>query len=533
MRTKDLTRLRKTAAGALRDRSGSVATIFAVAMVPVTIAAGIGIDLARASGSRTALQDAIDATALAVAHMPANTPQATVEAKARTWLNANLNNPALSTVNLSVALTSGQVVLTATSSVPTTLTAIAGFRTVPISATSTVKWGLGHVEVALVLDNTGSMSGTKLTRLKDAAADLVDALAASTNTSDANALKVSVVPFAATVKIGSSYRGQSWLAGVQPAAYGDDLFNGTPLLNRFTLFDAIDQDYGGCVESRPAPYDVQDTAPSTGTPATLFVPFFAPDEPDDDRVIENRTYWYGNLRDPSDWDYFRFPNNYLDDEISGRTEKADWKTRQNNRSKYDDPAGWSGGPNEGCGMQSLVRLTTNMTTVKSKITAMNATGNTNIPIGLMWGWFTLSPSLPFGDGASYTDPDTKKFVVLLTDGDNTNDETNNPNRSTYSALGYMWQKRLMGTNGTTKLDETSTADQRSDAMDARMLLTCTNMKAKGITVYTVRIDVSGSTSTALKSCATSADMYYDIDSSGLSDAFTNIAGSIGRLRISQ
>jgi Flp pilus assembly protein TadG len=520
---------RRPVAELFRDRRGSVATIFAVAMVPVTIAAGIGIDMARASSNRANLQDALDATALAVAHLPPTTPQATLEAKARGWLNANLNNPSLGTIVLKAVPSTGQVVLTASTTVPTTLTAIAGYKTVPISATSTVKWGLGHVEVALVLDNTGSMQGVKLSRLKDAAEDLVDALSDATDASDDDALKISVVPFAATVKIGSTYQNSSWMKGRAPSAYfpkGDydyDLFDGQKV-NRFNMLDDMDQSWGGCVESRPAPYDVQDTAPAGGpNSGTQFVPFFAPDEPD-----------YHSSYDDEHWghpDYYSFGNSYLDDDVD--SSNHEWKTRQGRKQKYgkDDVSGWSSGPNAGCDMQSLVRLTTNMTTVKNKISAMNASGNTNIPIGLMWGWHTLSPNLPFGDGVAYSDNNTKKFVVLLTDGDNTNDVTDNPNRSTYSALGYMWQKRLLDKNGN-PLDEDSSASDRSKAMDARMEVACANMKAAGITIYTVRIDVSGSASTALKSCASSSDKFFDIDSSGLDDAFANIAGSIGRLRIS-
>jgi Flp pilus assembly protein TadG len=507
----------------LRDRGGSVATIFAVAMVPVVIAAGVGIDLARATSSKSNLQDAVDATALALAHMPPNTPQATLDAKAAEWLAANLNDKAVGPVTATVTPSTGQVVLVARSTVPTTLTAIAGFRQVAISADATVKWGLGHVEIALVLDNTGSMAGAKLTRLKTAATDLVNTLATSTTSTDPNALKIGVVPFAATVKVGSSYRGQSWLNASQPnvAAYGDDLFNGQNGVNRFNLFDAVGEGWGGCVESRPAPYDVQDAAPTAGTPATLFVPFFAPDEPDDNKIVKSGSGW--NTK------YYDFQNDYLDDQSNS----ANWETRQGNKNKYTVHVSRGTGPNAGCGMQSLVRLTTNMNTVKSKITAMNATGNTNIPIGLAWGWHVLSPNLPFSDGAPYESSDAKKFVVLLTDGDNTNDVAANPNKSTYSALGYLWQERLMDVDGVTKLNESSTAAQRTAAMDARMMLACDNMKAKGITIYTVRIDVSGSSPAALRSCASSPDKFYDIDSTGLAEAFQNIAGSIGRLRIAQ
>ena len=91
----------------IADRKGSVATIFAVAMVPVVIAAGIGIDIARASASRANLQDAVDATALALAHMPAGTTQQAMTTKAQGWLAANLNAPAMGTITVSVTPSNG------------------------------------------------------------------------------------------------------------------------------------------------------------------------------------------------------------------------------------------------------------------------------------------------------------------------------------------------------------------------------------------------------------------------------------------
>src|SRR4051812_34118067 len=144
---------------------------------------------------RGTLQDALDSTALMLAHLPASTPSATLQTKGQAWLNANLTNSGLGTVTLTVTPGTGKIVLDATSNVPTVISKMAGISNVPVKAHSEVKWGLSHVEVALVLDNTGSMAGTKLTTLKTAANDLVDTLFSSTDTTDANALKISVVPF--------------------------------------------------------------------------------------------------------------------------------------------------------------------------------------------------------------------------------------------------------------------------------------------------------------------------------------------------
>ncbi len=500
-------------------RQGSVATLVAVAMVPVVIAAGVGLDVSRAMSSRNNLQDALDATALALAHLPAGTAQTTLNSKATSWLNANLNDKGLGTITLTVTPTVGQLDLVATSTVKTTLTSITGYQTMPVQAKSTVKWGLGHVEIALVLDNTGSMAGAKLATLKTAANDLVDTLAASVDSSDATALKIAVVPFSMTVNVGSTYQTATWMLNNLPTAYGSDIF-ATAQTNRFTMLSQMGVSWGGCVEARPQPYDVQDTAPVSTNKATMIVPFFAPDEPDDDTIVSGSN-WHGTT-------YYDFPNNYVPDETSS----SNWQTRQGYLSKYDQTpsggttsSGYIKGPNAGCSLTPLQRLTTSTTTVKSKINAMSAVGDTNIAMGLAWGWFALSPSAPFSDGVAYSDANTKKILVLLTDGDNTMGDQSNPNDSNYNGEGYLWQGRLGISSGS--------ASARGDKIDERMALICTNMKNAGVTVYTVRIDLSGTAPPALSGCASSTDKFYDVpDVADLSDAFANIAGSIGKLRLS-
>jgi Flp pilus assembly protein TadG len=515
-----------------KNRKGSVATLSALALIPIVIAAGAGLDVSRAMMGRGSLQDALDSTALMLAHLPSGTPNATLQSKGQAWLNANIVNSGLGTVTLVVTPATGKIVLDASSSVPTVISKIAGISNVPVTAHSEVKWGLSHVELALVLDNTGSMAGQKLATLKAAANELVDTLAGSTDTTDANALKISVVPFSMTVKIGSGttqlngYKTASWMKGALP--YKDannqkmpDIFTASNT-DRFTMFDNVGESWGGCVEARPAPYDVQDTAPTSSVPNSYFVPYFAPDEPDDNRVIKSSGGWGGTQ-------YYHFSNNYIDDNVGTATySAANWKTPQGKKSKYAKSTTWEDGPNEGCaGLASLLRMTTSISTVKAKISSMNASGNTNVPFGAMWGWHTLSPNAPFGDGVAYNDGITKKIMVVLTDGDNTNTDDGTPNAGAYSGLGYIWQKRLAGA------DETSSNGARTAAMDARLTLLCTNAKAAGITIYTVRIDMSGSAPPALMNCASEASMFYDVpDVANLSNAFDSIAGSIGKLRIS-
>ena len=499
-----------------RNRNGSIAPAFAVLVLPLAAMAGFSVDLARAHQGRAKLQEAVDAAALALAHQPAGASLAALNSQAASWINADLHDSDLATpVSVNLAQSNGQLILAASTTAQALVSGLVGLQTFRVSADSTVKWGLNHVEVALVLDNTGSMSqGSKLPTLTSSAQTLVNTLLQQAG-SDANAVKISIVPFSMTVNIGSQYQSQSWMSGVMPTAYGSDVFN-TASTDRFTMFGQLNKSWAGCVESRPAPYDTQDTPPSSGAPGTLFVPFFAPDEPD--------TPTSGSAV---------FYNNYLSDGLSG---SPTWQQRQGNVAKYhgavksgtNGSTGYTYGPNAGCSLQPLVRLTSNATTLNSTLGKMQAVGDTNLAIGLQWGWLTLSPNAPFADGVSYNTPNTTKIMVFLTDGQNQNSDTGNSDDSYYSAEGYIWQNRLGVGSG-------STQGQRTSAMDARTAKICSNMKAAGIVLYTVRIDVSGSQSPAvLQNCASSPSQFYDVPNvANLPAAFQQIAGQIGKLRVAQ
>lgn len=500
----------------LNSRRGSITPAFAAMMLPLTMMAGFSIDLARAHEGRAKLQDSVDAAALALAHQPAGTPTDTLQKQAQLWINADLHDSdVVKPVSVSITPTNGQLLLAAHTTEPALVSGLLGMSQFHLAANSTVKWGLNHVEVALVLDNTGSMAGTKISTLTSAAQTLVTTLLGQAG-GDANAVKIAVVPFSMTVNvfgqttIGAGYTPPAGVTGVMPGAYGADLFT-TANTNRFTLLKNMNQKWGGCVESRPYPYDTQDTPPSGTTPASMFVPFFAPDEPD--TPINTG-----------------FLNNYLADGLSGT---PTWQQRQGNVAKYTGAVrtgtnsnGYTYGPNAGCSLAQMVRLTNNATVLNTVLTKMTAIGDTNLAVGLQWGWLALSPTAPFSDGVAYNTPNTTKIMVFLTDGYNTNTDNNNSDDSYYSSVGYIWQNRLGITSGS--------AAQRTTAMDTRTTAICNHIKAAGVTVYTVRIDVSGVSPAVLQTCASSPAQFYDVPNvANLPAAFNAIAGQIGKLRLAQ
>jgi hypothetical protein len=173
-------------------------------------------------------------------------------------------------------------------------------------------------------------------------------------------------------------------------------------------------------------------------------------------------------------------------------------------------------------MPALTRLTTNTTAVKTAINSMTAASlNTNVPMGMMWGWHLLSPQGPFADGSAYNTPNVTKVLVLMTDGENFINTSSSVNGAHYSGIGYPHQNRVGGT----------TLGQMTGALNSRLALLCTNAKNAGIVVYTIRIEVAGSNS-LLETCASSPDKAFDVtQASQLDGAFRSIARSIQKLRI--
>lgn len=202
----------------VQSHRGNVAMMFGLAMVPITLAAGIGLDYARSSLVRQQMSDALDAAALAVGSTTGLTKD-TAEALAKKYFDANYSGD-LSNGKPSVTIgtggfnSSGSVKVDASYNLPTTLLKIMGKTTIPVTTSATVVWGQSKLWVALVLDNSGSMgtgdsTGTKMDALKNASKQLLTILQNASST--AGDVKVSIVPFDRNVNVGTSNVNASWI----------------------------------------------------------------------------------------------------------------------------------------------------------------------------------------------------------------------------------------------------------------------------------------------------------------------------------
>jgi Flp pilus assembly protein TadG len=193
------------------ETRGNVAMIFGLSMPVLVLMTVGGVDIHRASTVRVNLQDALDAAALAAARSPYTT-SVDIQRVGMAALRANLKNyPNITLLEADTAfvLNSDDVVVANSRVNVKTLVAnlflppYGKFMDdyLPVGAHSEVDRSSRNIEVALVLDITGSMSGTRIADLKTAAKDLVDLVVQDVQTPFYS--KVALVPYSMGVNAGT------------------------------------------------------------------------------------------------------------------------------------------------------------------------------------------------------------------------------------------------------------------------------------------------------------------------------------------
>jgi hypothetical protein len=154
------------------------------------------------------------------------------------------------------------------------------------------------------------------------------------------------------------------------------------------------------------------------------------------------------------------------------------------------------------------QLSYDWSALNTEVSNMSAGGSTNQTIGLAWGWQAQSNVSPLNAGALPNN--TSQYIILLSDGLNTQD-------------------RWYGDGSSTNTSDTK-------AIDDRMSDLCTAAKKGGMTIYTIFVDLNGTTgnSKVLQDCASDSSKYFDLTTSGaIITTLNNIAQQITQLRVAQ
>ncbi len=429
-----------------RDVRGNVAVIFALATLPIIGFVGTAVDFSSANAAKVQLQAALDSTALMLASYAPDHTDAEIQAQAAKYFNAIFDSPTATnaSVTASYSSTDSKIVLDGSAKVPTQFMSVLGIDSVTINGSSTTKWGTTRLRVALVLDNTGSMAQAgKMTALKAATKSLLSQLKSAA--SNDGDVYVSIIPFSKDVNVGSSNYNASWIGWTD---WNSDNKTCSWVYNGY----------------------------SNGYRYTC--------------TPKNHNTWNGCISDrgPSN-----APGNSTWDQVAtapdGTTDSL-WPAEQ-----------YSSCP------LAMMGLNYNWTAMENLVDRMYPAGNTNQPIGLVWGWQSLVGGGPLTVPA--TDPNYKyqNIIILMSDGLNTQDRW-------YNAQTPVDNRMYQTGNGSG---------------------TCGNIKAAGITIYTLHVNTDGDpTSTLLQNCASSSDKFYLVTSANdIANAFTSIGTELTKLRVAE
>lgn len=465
------------------DRGGAVAVIVALTGTVLILAAGLTFDIARTLWVKQSIQADVDraaltAAAVAYSENPGSAPNQTAmsDAMRRYLAETGKHLPALVTLQAPKITYNPKprddLTVSVAAEIATAFLKILSIDEIEVKVEATVKRPeAGPMELALVLDRTWSMSASlggvqKSVTLRNAATSLVDRVMTTDNA------RVGVVPFAMWVNVDQSLWSQPWLSvpAPQTITWNTSCWYPNPQ---------------GCVQRTCYTDGLPFSCTNCSSPGNLVC------------TRATAVWYFGGC-------------------IGARSSKRD---------SIADP---SAPPYPGvllnaqgsCVQTPILDLTaksdssgTGVSLVKTRIAQMVPVWNsqvteTFIPGGLVWGWNMLNSAMPLTRASTAAEAKSKgisKFLVLMTDGDN----TVRPSGSSFVIQNPPTEANAL----TTSL--------------------CNNIKADGIYIFTVAFSVENSTTqTMLKNCASKPEYFYLASNNlALESAFRQIGDSLTRLRL--
>lgn len=193
----------------LSDHRGNVAITFALSMLLIIVVGGGAIEFAAANAAKGQLSDALDSAVLAGA-ATLSTSDDLAEATAATYLSRNA--PAAKNLSYSFAVKDGVLSGEARATSATAFLGLIGIQTIPltVNAAATADPSRGGMELAIVVDVSGSMSGD-IPALRTSITELLKTIYAGNERLDDT--WISIIPFSGRVNV-TNY-GKTWFASGQ------------------------------------------------------------------------------------------------------------------------------------------------------------------------------------------------------------------------------------------------------------------------------------------------------------------------------
>jgi Flp pilus assembly protein TadG len=524
----------------LRDfcsaRGGNVTITVAFASVALIGFVGAAVDYSRANSLKAAMQGALDATTLKLGREYYNLSGQPLQNQGDAIFAAIFTRPEAISPTIKVVSNQSTIQATGSASLDTAFLGVLGIKKLNIDATSTTAFAVqSSLRVALVLDNTGSMSQAgKMPALQTAAKNMLAKLQGGSTTS--GDVYVSIIPFVKDVNLGASNYNQPWVMWDDGTDSSWDGSKGTCSLAGYATRSKCVANGSCSISGNTTPqtcavagtcsissYTSQSTCTAagacsnpaettkstcTGTNACSNSKYTTKSKCTANGGIWGKGTWSAGVWSSAVWSGATWTPTSHNSWNGCVVDRGDWTGPST--SSYDTnvtapttsipatmyvPEQYSSCP------QAAMGLSYNWSGMTTLINNMSPAGNTNQAIGLQLGWMSLMTGGVFNAPAKASGTTYAEHIVLLTDGLNTEDR---------------WY-----------------TDQGS--IDAREQILCDNIKATGVTLWTIQVNTGGDPkSTLLENCASDKSKFYLLTSaSQIISTFDDISFKIVRLHLAR
>jgi len=467
-----------------RREDGSI-TVFAMFMVfMMLMVCGISVDLMRNEMTRTKVQNTLDRAILAASELDQDDPYGAVDdyfAKAgmASFLDEVIVTPSVDEAGVTYARTVSAIARTRTS---TQYMRLSGVNSLPVFTAGKAEEVVANSEISLVIDISGSMrNNNKITNLRRGAKEFVSAVLKGRA---AETTSLNIVPYAGQVNPGPLVFARA--GGVRFPAFTKDE-NGEDILYGETITLEDGTEVPSPYNARSSCLDLRSTdfsninLPSGGYAQTAYFMNWTIDEP---------TMDWGWC--PLDTTAIQYAQNDIGD-----------------LHKFIDGIRLHDGTGTQYGMKYGVALLNPSS--KDTFVELNK-------VNLVPDEFKNRP-------VAFDDPDTRKFIVLMTDGAIT-DQFRPIETVDFENIDVALLDREVVDDDRKIYSVKSTNVSNFDSV-------CTKAKDEGITVYTIAFEANEAAQKQMRDCATSSAYFYKAEGIAISAVFKAIARQINNLRLVQ
>lgn len=371
----------------LSDIRGNMTIFFAVSIFLIILAVGAAIDFSGMTSKKAKLQTYADMAVLAAASSGQEDIKA-LRKIARVSVSTNSGDRSLVT-RLKIKK-NGDLRVNVIGTYKPALMGMLGINGIQIRAISESPPvdGSGPMDIAIVIDVTDSMQGTKWDAMQNAVSGLVTDL----QKAPAGTVRASLIPFARYIRLPMSYENSPWLEKQDSGR---------------ECWDVLDE--ANSVNCR-----IEGMAEAASTVCDEYVY----------REHCQFTVWAGCMA----------------------SRVYPWNERQ----QYGGVK-LQGFTLEDWCFDEIQPLTADLDLIKTRLGKLTWGEKTYIPAGLIWGWRSIMPSEPLSESNTSDKQDRKNVLVLMTDGENTaslGGATSDPSYPVYNGV-YHWGNDVNAANALT------------------------------------------------------------------------------------